>query len=70
MFYIIINTFIGTAKDSALLYDFNSRQFGGQLLISLDIRTIVSDGIIFYVYQPQENDFVALYLRNSNVRDL
>lgn len=59
--------FVGTRKQSAQTYAFNSLQYQGSVEFSVEIKTISSDGIMFYVTQPQNKDFLALYVKDSKV---
>ncbi len=64
-----ITSFInsGTTKQSALYYEFDQLQLR-ELKLSIDMKTVHMDGIIFYVtHQPQGRDFMALYLKDSEV---
>ena len=49
------------------MYDFDATQFNGEISLSVDVKTIKADGIIFYVGHSDNDNFVSLYLRESNV---
>lgn len=63
-----LSSFItGTMKNSALTYEFDHLSLKGKVEFSIDVKTISIDGMIFYVTQPQQKDFIALYLKDSKV---
>lgn len=65
---MIIEIFVGTVKDSALTFEFDQLQLKSKVDFSIELKTVSTEGIIFYVTQPQRKDFIALYLKDSKVR--
>lgn len=61
-------SFTGTSNDSRSEYKTGRGKHRKNFDFALNFKTTASEGIIFYVSDAQHGNFVAIYLKNGQVR--
>lgn len=48
-------------------YNITRGKFRKQFVFALEFKTTASEGILFYVTNPNDQDYVAIFLQNGHV---